>query len=53
VNKIMFAGGLCIAITCALRFVFVDTKESVSLLTVLAVIGIVLIGASAFRMMKT
>ena len=51
-NRIMFAGGLCIAITCALLFLLVDTKELVSLLTVLVVIGIVLIGASKFRMMK-
>jgi len=53
VNKIMFAGGLCIAITCALRFVFVDTKELVGSLTVLGIIGILLIGASKFRLMKT
>jgi len=48
-NKIMFVGGLCIAVTLALLFVLVDTKELVGSLTVLGIIGILLIGASKFR----
>ena len=52
-NRIMFVGGLCVAITSASLFVVVDTKELASLLAVLGVMGIVLIGASKFRMMKT
>jgi hypothetical protein len=52
-NKIMFVGGLCIAITSALLFVLVNTKELVSSLTVLGIIGILLLGASKFRILKT
>jgi hypothetical membrane protein len=52
-NRIMFVGGLCIAITSALLFVLVDTKELVGSLTLLGIIGILLIGASKFRIMKT
>jgi len=52
-NRIMFVGGLCIVITSALLFVIVDTKELVSSLTVLGIIGILLIGASKFQILKT
>jgi len=52
-SKIMFVGGLCLAITSTLLFVLVDTKELVSSVTVLGIIGILLIGASKFRIMKT
>jgi hypothetical membrane protein len=52
VNRIMFIKGLCIAITSALLFVIVNTKELVDSLTVLGIIGILLIGASKFRIMK-
>jgi len=52
-NRIMFVAGILIAITSALLFVFVGTKELVSSLTVLGIIGILLIAASKFRIMKT
>jgi hypothetical membrane protein len=52
-NRIIFVGGLCIAITSALLFVLVDTNELVSALIVIGIIGILLIGASKFRVMKT
>jgi hypothetical membrane protein len=51
-NRIIFVGGLCIAITSALLFVLVDTKELVSALIAIGIIGIFLIGASKFRVMK-
>jgi hypothetical protein len=50
---IMFVGGLCTAITSALLFVLVDMKELASSLTALGIIGILLIGSSKFRIMKT
>jgi hypothetical protein len=52
-SRIMFIGGLCIAIASALLFVLVGTRELVSSLTVLGIIGILLTGASKFRIMKT
>ena len=52
-NRIMFVGGLCIVITSALLFVLVDTKELESALIVIGIIGILLTGASKFRVMKT
>jgi hypothetical protein len=52
-NRIMFVGGLCIAITSALLFLFVGREELASSLTVLGIIGILLIGASKFRILKT
>jgi hypothetical protein len=52
-NRIIFVGGLCIAITSALLFVLVDTKELASSPIVLGIIGILLISASKFRIMKT
>ncbi len=52
-NKIMFVGGLCIAIISALLFVLIDTKKLVRSLNVLVIIGILLIGASEFRILKT
>ena len=52
-NRIMFVGGLCIAITSALLFVLVGTEELVSTLIAIGIIGILLIGASKFRVMKT
>ena len=47
-NKIMFVGGLCIAITSALLFVLVDTKGLMGSLTILGIMGILLIGAYKF-----
>ena len=52
-NKIMFVVGIMIMIVSALLFVFVDTEELWSSITVLLIIGIVLVGASKFRILKT
>jgi len=52
-NRIMFVGGLRIAITSALFLLIIDTRELVSSLTVLEIIGISLVGAAKFRMLKT
>jgi len=52
-NRIMFVGGLCIAITSALLFVLPSTKGLGSSPIVLGIIGVLLIGASKFRILKT
>jgi len=52
-NRIMFVVGILIAITSALLFIFADTKELGSSPIVLGIIGILLIAASKFRIMKT
>ena len=52
-NKIMFVVGIMIMIVSALLFVLIDTKELWSSITVLLIIGIVLVGASKFRILKT
>jgi hypothetical membrane protein len=52
-DRIMFVGGLLIAITSTLLFVLVGTKKLGSSPIVLGMIGILLIGASRFRVMKT
>jgi len=52
-NKIMFVAGIMIMIVSALLFVLIDTKELWSSITVLLIIGIVLVGASKFRILKT
>ncbi len=51
-NRIMFVVGIMIMIASALLFVFIDTRESVGQITVLLIIGIVLAGASEFRLLK-
>jgi hypothetical protein len=51
-NKIMFVVGIMIIIASALLFVFIDTKELGGSITVLLIIGIVLAGASKFRILK-
>ena len=51
-NRIMFAIGILIVIASALLFVFVGTKELGSSLTVLLIIGILLVAASKFRILK-
>ena len=51
-NRIMFITGTMIMIASALLFVSIDTKESASQITVLLIIGIVLAGASKFRLLK-
>jgi len=51
-NRIMFILGIMIMIASALLFVFIDTKESAGQITVLLIIGIVLAGASKFRLLK-
>ena len=53
VNRIMFILGIMIMIASALLFVFIDAKESAGQITVLLIIGIVLAGASKFRLLKT
>ena len=49
----MFVAGIMIMIVSALLFVLIDTKELWSSITVLLIIGIVLVGASKFRILKT
>jgi hypothetical protein len=48
----MFVVGIMIMIVSALLFVFIDTKELMSSITVLLIIGIVLAAASKFRILK-
>ncbi len=50
-NKIMFVAGIMIMIASALLFVF--TRLPSAQITVLLIIGIVLAGASKFRLLKT
>ena len=50
-NKIMFVVGIMIMIASALLFMF--TRIPVGQITVLLIIGIVLAGASRFRLLKT
>jgi len=52
-NRIMFVVGIVIVLTSALLFVLVGTKELGSSPIVLGIIGILLIGVSKFRIMKT
>jgi len=52
-NRIMFVLGILIALTSALLFIFAGTKELGSSPIVLGIIGILLIGASKFRIMHT
>ena len=51
-NRIMFIAGIMIMIASALLFLFIDTKESVGQIIVLLIIGIVLAGASKFRLLQ-
>ena len=51
-NRIMFIAGTMIMIASALLFVFIDTKGLVGSITVLLIIGILLAGASKFRILK-
>jgi hypothetical protein len=50
-NKIMFVVGILIIIASALLFIF--TRLPSAQITVLLIIGIVLAGASKFRLLKT
>lgn len=52
-NRIMFAAGIIIAVASALLFLFAGTKEMGDSPIVSGIIGILLIGASKYRILKT
>ena len=52
-NRIMFVIGILMVVASAFLFLFVGTKELGSSPIVLGIIGILFIGASKFRILKT
>jgi|WetSurMetagenome_2_1015567.scaffolds.fasta_scaffold48313_2 hypothetical protein len=52
-NRIMFVVGILITITSALLLFFVGTEKLGGSIIVISIIGILLIGASKFRILKT